>query len=65
MSAVTRSGHRQNVNCVAVMPEVVGRPFVLSGSDDTAVKLWRGSKCVSTINAHAGSVRNLAALPDG
>ena len=65
MSAVTRSGHRQNVNCVAVTPEVVGRPFVLSGSDDTAVKVWRGNKCVSTINAHEGSVRKLAALPDG
>ena len=65
MAAVTRSGHRQNVNCVAVTPEVVGRPFVLSGSDDTAVKVWRGNKCVSTINAHEGSVRKLAALPDG
>ena len=38
--------------------------FVLTGSDDKTVKVWRGDQ-VRTIKAHEGPVRALAVLPDG
>ena len=60
MPAKTLSGHTGKVNCVAVTPAA----FVLTGSDDETVKVWRGDQ-VRTIKAHEGPVRALAVLPDG
>jgi WD40 repeat protein len=58
---VTLAGHEDAVACVAVAPD--GR--IITGSDDTSVKLWRGGECVRTIEVHTDMVSAVAVLPGG
>ena len=57
---VTLAGHHGDVNCVTALAD-----YIITGSDDDTVKVWRRNKCVRTIEAHEGPVRALAVLPDG
>jgi phospholipase A-2-activating protein len=36
---------------------------LISGSGDTTIKRWQGTKCVATYKGHTDTVRGLAALP--
>jgi WD40 repeat protein len=37
--------------------------YVLSGSADKTIKIWRGGRCEKTVPAHEDAVRGLALLP--
>ena len=58
---ITLDGHVDAIGSVAVAPD--GR--IITGSDDTSVKLWRGGECVRTIEVHTDIVSAVAVLPGG
>ena len=45
---VTLAGHTDALRCVAAAPD--GR--IITGSNDSTVKIWRDGVCVRTIEAH-------------
>ena len=55
------AGHTDRVYSVAAAPD--GR--IITGSDDTTVKVWRDGACVHTIQAHRDYVMAVALLPGG
>ncbi len=46
-------GHGGAVQCVLALPS----GDLLTGSNDTTVKLWRGGTCVHTLTGHTDTVR--------
>lgn len=60
------SGHSKAVNCVkfASQTESLADDFILSGSSDSTVKVWKGDSCVHTLaKVHSGSVLCLDVHP--
>ena len=62
----TLTGHTDRVAGIGVLPD--GR--VLSGSDDTTIKVWDlekpdGEQCTHTLTGHTSWVRCIGVLPDG
>ena len=58
---VALAGHTDAVLCVAAAPDV----GIVTGSDDSTVKVWRGGACERTIQAHASWVNSVAVMPGG
>lgn len=54
-------GHQGPVQCLLHMP---GSGTLLSGSNDTTVKVWEDGQCVKTIKAHSDTVRGMALVHD-
>ena len=48
-------GHGGAVQCVLALPG----GDLLTGSNDTTIKLWRGGACVHTLTGHTDTVRRV------
>ena len=60
------SEHTKAVNCVkfASQTESLADDFILSGSSDSTVKVWKGDSCLQTLaNVHSSSVLCLDVHP--